>query len=119
MKNVLRFAAVAEAATGLALIVLPSLVVRLLFGVELTDASLSIARVTGMALVGLGIACWPGCTAFCGMLTYSGLVTLYLAYVGLVERLTGILLWPAVVLHAVLTLLLARLWFKTRENTST
>jgi hypothetical protein len=73
MKKVLGFAAVAEAATGLALIVLPSLVVRLLFGVELTDVSLSIARVTGMALLGLGIACWPGCTPLCGMLTYSAL----------------------------------------------
>jgi hypothetical protein len=43
------------------------------------------------------------------MLTYSGLITLYLVCVGLAGRLAGILLWPAVVLHAVLSLLLARL----------
>ena len=111
MKKVLGIAAVAEAATGLALIVIPSLVVRLLFGVELTDVSLSIARVTGMALLGLGIACWPGCTPLCGMLTYSALATLYLLYLALIGEWVGMLLWPAVALHAVLTLLLARAWF--------
>ena len=31
---------------------------------------------------------------------------LYLAYLGLADGLTGILLWPAVVLHAILTALL-------------
>ena len=117
MKKVLGFAAVAEAATGLALLVIPSLVVRLLFGVELTAVSISIARVTGIALMGLGIACWPGCAPLRGMLTYSLLVTLYLGYLGIAGGFSGILLWPAVVLHAVLTLLLARVGFKPRKNT--
>jgi hypothetical protein len=40
------------------------------------------------------------------MLTYSAAVTLYLAYVGFVGGLSGVLLWPAVVLHAILTTLL-------------
>jgi hypothetical protein len=35
-------------------------------------------------------------------------VTLYLAYVGFVGGLTGILLWPVVVLHAVMTEVLIR-----------
>jgi len=35
-------------------------------------------------------------------------VTLYLAYVGFVGGLTGILLWPVVVLHAVMTAVLIR-----------
>ena len=116
MRKVLGFAAVAEAATGLALVVIPSLVVRLLFGVELTDVSLSIARVTGMALLGLGISCWPSCTPLCGMLTYSGLATLYLGYIAIRGDLVGLLLWPAVVLHAVLTLLLAWAWFKSQDQ---
>jgi len=42
------------------------------------------------------------------MLTYSASVTLYLAYLGAAGDLNGILLWPAVVLHATLTVLLAR-----------
>jgi hypothetical protein len=42
------------------------------------------------------------------MLTYSVTVTLYLAYIGIAGGPTGILLWPAVVLHLILTILLAR-----------
>ena len=119
VKKLLAFSAIGEAVTGLALLIVPSLVVRLLFGVELTGVSIPIARVTGIALIGLGIACWPGCTPLCGMLAYGALVTLYLGYLGIRGESVGILLWPAVVLHAVLTLLLAGLWFKTRKNTST
>jgi hypothetical protein len=63
--------------------------------------------VAGIALIALAIACWPG-KALIGMLTYSAAVALYLAYVGLAGAVTGILLWPAVVLHAILTALLTR-----------
>ena len=50
MKNVLTFDAVAEAATGMALLIVPSLVGRLLFGGELTGVAVPVARVTGIAL---------------------------------------------------------------------
>jgi hypothetical protein len=116
MKNVLTVAAVAEVATGMALLIVPSLVVRLLLGAELTGVAIPVARVLGIALLALGVCCWPGSTALCGMLTYGALVTVYLAYLGVTSGFTGILLWPAVVLHAVLTLLLARAWFKPREK---
>ena len=75
-----------------------------------------IARVTGIALIGLGLSCWPGSTALAGMLTYSGGVTLYLALVGLGGEWVGVLLWPAVALHAVLTGLLAWAWFRQRTD---
>ncbi|MGA2254109.1 MAG: hypothetical protein ABSG53_05555 [Thermoguttaceae bacterium] len=110
MKRVLILTAVSEAATGMALLIVPSLVGRLLLGEELTGVAIPVARVTGIALVALGVACWPG-PPLVAMLTYSAAVTLYLAYVGFVGGLTGILLWPAVVLHAVLTA------FLTREST--
>jgi hypothetical protein len=42
------------------------------------------------------------------MLTYSAAVTLYLAYLGLAGGFSGILLWPAIVVHVILTALLAR-----------
>jgi hypothetical protein len=74
MKRVLNFAAVGEAATGLALLVVPSLVGQLLLGVDLTGIAVPLARVAGIALIGLGIACWPG-PPLVGMLTYSALVT--------------------------------------------
>ena len=116
MKKLLGLTAVLEGATGLALLILPSLVGWLLLGTELTGVAIPIARVTGIALVGLGIACWPSWTAFCGMLTYSTLVTVYLAYLGIRGEWVGPLLWPAVVLHAVLTLLLSRAWFKSQKT---
>ena len=114
MRKVLTFAAVFEAVTGLALLIVPSLVGRLLLGAELTDA-IPVARVAGIALIALGVCCWPGSTAFCGMLTYSALATLYLLCLGIRGVWVGPLLWPAVVIHALLTALLAREWFQSRK----
>jgi hypothetical protein len=114
MKQSLALAAVIEAATGLALIIVPSLIGRLLFGAEFTGVANPAARVTGIALLALGVGCWPGSTAFCGMLTYSALVTLYLLYLGIRGEWVGPLLWPVVVIHALLTALLARAWFQSR-----
>ena len=107
MKRVLFLAAVGEGATGLALLIVPSLVGQLLLGAELTGIAVIVARVAGIALVALSVACWPG-TPFIGMLTYSAAVTLYLAYVGFVGGVSGVLLWPAVIVHVILTALLAR-----------
>ena len=107
MKKALIVAAAGEALTGLALLVVPALVGQLLLGQRLTDVAMPVARVAGIALIALGVACWPGPPRV-GMLTYSAAVTLYLAYVGVAGGLTGVLLWPAVVLHAIMTALLAR-----------
>ena len=115
MKKVLIFAAVAEAATGLALLIVPSLVGQLLLGEELTGVAIPVARVAGIALIALGIACWPG-PPLVGMLTYSAVVTLYLAYLGFAGGLTGVLLWPAVALHVVLSILLGRAWLATEAR---
>jgi hypothetical protein len=114
MKRVLVLAAVGEAGTGLALLIVPSLVGRLLLGEELIGIAIPVARVAGIALIALGVACWPG-TPLVGMLTYSVAVTLYLVYVGFAGGLTGILLWPAAAIHAALTLLLAIVWVKEKK----
>ena len=55
MKNVLIFAAVAEVGTGLALLIVPSLVGQLLLGEELTGIAVPVARVAGIALIALGL----------------------------------------------------------------
>ena len=57
MKKALIFAAIGEAATGLALMLAPSLVGRLLLGTELTGVAVPVARVAGIALLTLGLAC--------------------------------------------------------------
>jgi len=107
MKKALIFAAIGEAATGLALLIVPSLVGQLLLGEQLAGVAIPAARVAGIALIALGIACWPG-PPLVGMMTYSAFVTVYLAYLGFAGGLTGVLLWPAVVLHVILTVLLTR-----------
>jgi len=111
MNKVLIFAAVSEAATGVALLIVPSLVGRLLLGEELTGIAIPVARVAGIALIALGLACWPGKepnrTASLAMLTYNLLVALYFFYLGLHGEGVGVLLWPAAVLHGILTILLA------------
>ena len=115
MKKVLVFAAVGEAATGVALLIVPSLVGWLLLGEELTGIAIPVARVAGIALIALGVACWPGPPRV-GMLTYSLAVTLYLAYLGFAGGLGGILLWPAVILHLILTALLTRASISDKET---
>jgi hypothetical protein len=87
------------------------------FGAEIGGVAIVMSCMAGISLIAPGLGCRPGSVAtwaLSDMLTYSLLATLYLLYVGLAGGLTGKLLWPAIVLHAVLTLLLARAWFSVR-----
>ena len=97
---------VAECATGLALLILPSLVGQLLLGEELSGIAVPIARVAGIALTALALACWSDLPLLV-MVFYSAAVAVYLAYLGFTTG-GGILLWPAVVLHVIVTLILIR-----------
>src|SRR5271169_3813383 len=59
MKRLLLVTAIIEAPTGLGLIAVPAFVVRLLLGSPLEpSAAIILGRVTGVALVALGVACW-------------------------------------------------------------
>jgi len=117
MKKLLVFAAVSEGSLGVILLVYPPIVARLLFGVEIAGAGVLMSRIAGIALIGLVVACWPDSNpvrALFGMLTYNLLATPYRVYVG-VNGGTGILLWPAVAVHAGLSVLLVRAWRKERS----
>lgn len=111
-RRLLMFAALGETATGLALLIVPSLVGQMLLGEELTGVAAQVARVAGIALIALGIACWPG-PPLAGMLIYSVVVTPYLAYLGFACGMTGVVLWPAVAVHLILSLFLGRAWLAT------
>ena len=109
LKRLLTMTAIIEAATGLALIALPAIVVWLLLGAEISGASVPLGRVAGAALLALGIACWlarddtqsrAARGLFVAMLTYNIAATAVLAFAGIGLGLHGVLLWPAVVLHA-------------------
>jgi hypothetical protein len=112
MKRLLMISAIVEAPTGLGLITVPAVVVRLLLGSPLdTPAAVTLGRVAGAALLALGIACWlarddthsraaRGLVAT--MLLYNLAVAALLADAGISLRLQGLALWPAVILHAVM-----------------
>jgi len=121
-KKVLALAALAEAGTGALLLTYPPIVVRLLFAGEISGAGVLMSRIAGIALIGLGIACWPGSSAFQplnGMLTYSTLAMLYLIVIGVRGRGVGLLLWPGVIAHAILIVLLGGAWLKRRKSPAT
>src|SRR5216110_385920 len=113
MKRFLILTAIIEAATGLALLALPSFVVRLLLGAEISGASMPLGRVAGAALLALGVACWlarddtqsrAARGLVVAMLMYNLIATAVLAFAGIGLGLHGVALWPAVVLHAVMAI---------------
>ena len=112
MKSLLIVTAAVETATGLALLGLPSLVVSLLLGGSLdTPVAPVVARMTGAALLALGVACWlarndeksrAAVGVVTAMLLYNIAAVSVLAFAGIVAGLSGVGLWPAVLLHAAL-----------------
>jgi hypothetical protein len=101
-----------EAATGLALIVVPAFVGRFLLGGDITGAGLAVARCFGVALLALALAVWPRgeemAQAALAMLLYNAGLAIYLAWLGTAGHLSGSALWPAAAIHAVVASLLAR-----------
>jgi len=84
----------------------PPIVLRLLFGGEISGAGFLMSRIAGIALIGLGVACRPSSAVFQslnGMLTYSTMAMLYLIVVGVRGEGVGPLLWLAVAAHAILS----------------
>ena len=126
MKKILAFSVVAEIGTGLVLMIDPAIVVELLLRIEVSGVGIALGRCFGIALLALGIACWPGgrhaaggSSPFWAMLTYNALIALYLAFLGTVRHLGGLLLWPAVALHAAVALLLIWAWRRERRSETT
>jgi hypothetical protein len=110
MKLLLSLTSVLEAATGLLLLAIPSMLVELLLGAApSTPAGVTVSRVAGVALLALGVACWlvrddaPGRAAkklVAAMLLYNGGVAAILVLAWTNLGLSGIAFWPVVVAHA-------------------
>jgi hypothetical protein len=98
-----------EAAAGLGLLALPDVAVNLLLGAEISGAAIPLGRVAGVALLALGLASWlarghAASALTSAMLLYNCGVAVVLAMAGVVSGMTGVLLWPAVVLHAAMAI---------------
>lgn len=113
MRQLFAVTGLLESGTGLALIFVPVVVVSLLLQAPLDGiAALTLARIAGAALTALAIACWlarknPGSAAARGlilaMVLYNLGAVLVLGYAGVQSQVVGILLWPAVIIHLVMT----------------
>ena len=121
LNRLLVLTAILEAGTGVALLISPVIVAKLLLGDDVSGSGVVVGRLAGCALLAFGIACWPeraprsSNAPLRGMLCYNLLVALLLLAVGIGGQTTGILLWPAVALHFVVGILLARYWFSGAE----
>src|SRR5277367_2895852 len=103
MKLLHTVTAMIEAGAGLALLVVPAYVVKLLLGEEISGAAIPLGRLAGAALLALGVACWlahgdtqsraaRGLVA--AMVLYNFAATTLLAFAS-IGGLAGIALWPA------------------------
>jgi hypothetical protein len=110
MKNLFVLTAVIEGGAGLVFFLLPSIAATLLFGSPLhAPVAFMVTRLTGAALITLGVACWlarldPESRAAAGlvaaMLFYNLAALAILAYAGFGLGLVGATLLLGVGLHS-------------------
>ena len=113
MKNLLTMTAVLEVGTGLLLVALPSMLATVLLGSSLdAPVALTVARVAGVALLALGVGCWfarndvqsRATRGVVGaMVLYNAGIAMVLAYAGTSLQLSGIGLWPTVLVLTSMT----------------
>jgi hypothetical protein len=113
LKLLLLVTALVEIGTGIALLVAPSWVTKLLLGEGLSSSpSLVLGQVTGAALVSIGAACWlssrgntSGQRSTVGsLLIYNLAVPALLIHAAVAYGTRAIALWPAGILHATLAI---------------
>ena len=112
-EKLLAATAVIEGGAGVTLVCLPALAIWLLLGVGDPSAeALVFGRIGGLALLSLGIVCGfahgdTGSRSRRGLLwallAYNVGASVVIALAGAVMQMSGILLWIAVILHAVMT----------------
>lgn len=113
---ILRSSAVLEVLTGTALILVPGAVVTALIGGSSTPVEDVLARVLGGALLALGVTGMlalgsrAGRPAALGFATYDAVAVLVLASAGVAGDANGWWLWPVVVLHGTLAIVLIAVW---------
>jgi hypothetical protein len=128
MKQLLTATAAIEVGAGLALLVAPSVVVLLLLGADVSGAAIPLGRVAGAALLALGVACWLArgdarSRATGGLVTAMSLYNLgavvVLGAAGIQSQTVGIVLWPAVLLHAAMAIWCVSLLLTFHPDTTT
>jgi hypothetical protein len=104
--------AILEIPLGLCLLLLPAFPLAILLALEAAAVeTLFVGRVAGAALLAIGVTSWMASAdtftraqlgLLTGLLIYDATAGILLAFAGIVLKMVGLMLWPAVVLHAVL-----------------
>jgi hypothetical protein len=106
MKSLLSISAVLEVLTGIALIASPSLAANLLLGANIESTlAITIARIAGAALISLAIICWLSRKSSMANNVVKAMLFYNVATVSILlsgkfgSDLSGLGLWPAIILH--------------------
>jgi hypothetical protein len=107
-KFIVLAAAWVEIVVGLSFVVAPDVSIRLLFAAAVEGVNVVVARGAGIAFLGLGIVCLSlelaGSyrRAVRGLLAFNVGATITLAWIAATTSFRGVLLWPFIILHAVI-----------------
>ena len=124
-RTAVSMAAWLEILVGASFLLAPKIQSQFIFGTTPEGISVHFLRFAGIALISLGIACIPSSlagthrNAVRGLLVFNIAVTIFFAWVAVATTFRGVMLWPVVILHAVITIALAlslRQTFRIREN---
>lgn len=106
-----RLSSAIELITGITLLLLPSVVVPLLFNAASSAAAEALMQLYGLALIGLGVACWQSPCALPakrGLLVYNSSAAVFLIILGSQELSGGAAVWAGALIHLVLGALIIR-----------
>jgi hypothetical protein len=112
-RTVLMLAAWIEIIVGASFIFALDAKFQLIFGAMPEGIGALFARFAGVALIGLGVACIPSKlertsqNAVRGLFVFNIGATIFFAWVAIATTFRGAVLWPVVILHAVLSIALA------------
>jgi hypothetical protein len=128
MKKLLAVTAILELATGVSLLIAPSLTAQLLLGTEPgSPAGVLLGKVAGAALLSIGLTCWldrnrsrsESTGLVTGLAAYNAMGAALLARGAMVDGMNGVALWPACAVHLALLLWCARCLLATGRVSDT
>jgi len=111
-----------EFLTGVTFLVAPMLLLGFLLSDGESQVGTVVARVLGVGLLSLGIACWESLrqnarlTTRIGLCTYNIGVAIVLTVVGASDTIGGPILWPVMAIHAIIGTMMLWAIRATRNN---
>lgn len=111
-RTAVMMAAWVEILVGFSFLLVPNVQSQLIYGATPEGLGDIWARFAGLALIGLGISCLPLNLAETrqgvrGLLVFNIGATIFFAWVAVATTFRGVVLWPVVILHAVIAVALA------------